>query len=347
MVVCLTRYLPYTSEHCHDHRNGPMRPLATPRKKTLIAILAAVALLLVFTATVGSVPGACGTCHAMKPFAEALESSAHANVSCYECHAAPSTGGWAGMKWRELTRMYVPGLLGAKVDGPGTHIERSRCLACHEDVLSAAVGTRGLRINHSACASDIDCGECHSSVAHAGATRWVRQPSMTDCISCHSASDGPDACDSCHEGQLESERLVSGPWQVTHGPNWQETHGMGDLRSCTGCHPADYCVDCHGVSLPHPVDFPARHGADALASREFCTACHDEAALCDACHGMPMPHPDDFLAEHSTLVTSTADPSCTTCHHESDCLTCHEAHIHPGGSDGFINSPLPRPGGGS
>ena len=341
MTVCLALHLTYTSEHCHDHRNGPMRALATPRKKTLLAILAAVALLLVFTATVGSVPGACGTCHAMKPFAEALESSSHANVSCYDCHAAPSTGGWVGMKWRELTRMYVPGLLGAEVDGPGTHIERSRCLACHEDVLMATIDD-GIRINHGTCAESGTCDTCHSATAHGTATRWIAEPAMEDCVACHRNQSATTACDTCHAGKSQSERLSQGPWAITHGLNWQRTHGMGDLRTCNVCHEPSRCAGCHGVDLPHSPGFGGTHSASALESPDSCDQCHDRAAFCDGCHGVEMPHPQGFLPSHKDFATGYDDASCMTCHHQQDCDRCHVAHTHPGNTDGTIGDTLPK-----
>lgn len=221
------------------------------------------------------------------------------------------------------------------------------CVRCHESVLMGTVSSGGLRINHGVCASSGSCDDCHSTVAHGTAVRWAREPVMEDCTTCHAEEGASRTCDLCHEGQIESDRLAAGPWQITHGPEWKTTHGMGNLASCSTCHPGDYCVRCHEIPLPHPVDFPARHGADAKAAPESCTSCHDREALCDPCHGMEMPHPEGFLPDHSSIATSYTDESCLGCHYQTDCDACHVTHVHPGASDGSINSPLPRIGGDS
>lgn len=319
----------------------------TPRKRILFATLGLVAAFLALSATVGSIPAVCGSCHAMRPFAEALEGSAHAGVDCYECHLSAGTWDWVAFKSTEIGRMYPRALVGAGVTGPVTRTGIRPCVRCHEDVLMGTVSSGGLNINHGVCAASGSCDDCHSAVAHGSEVRWAREPVMEDCTACHAESGASLACDLCHEGQLESDRLAAGPWQITHGPEWKTTHGMGNLASCATCHPADYCVRCHQLALPHPVDFPARHGEDAKAAPGSCETCHDRAALCDTCHGMEMPHPEGFLPGHSSIATSFTDERCTGCHYESDCDTCHETHVHPGASDGSINTPLPKAGGGS
>lgn len=319
----------------------------TPRTRIMATALGLAAALLVLSATVGSFPGVCASCHAMKPFAAELEASAHAEVSCYDCHLTAGAWDWPQFKATELARMYPRGILGGELTGPVTRTGASPCIRCHEDVLMGTVSAQGLRINHGVCAAGGSCDNCHSTVAHGSAVRWAREPVMEDCAACHAEAGASVACDLCHDGRIESDRLAAGPWQITHGPAWETTHGMGNLASCATCHPADYCVRCHQISLPHPIDFPSRHGADAIEAPGSCETCHDRAALCDTCHGMEMPHPGSFLKEHGSLATSFTDGRCTGCHYESDCQTCHETHVHPGASDGTINTPLPKAGGDS
>lgn len=320
-----------------------MRSFATPRTRILFAALGFVAVLLALAATVGSLPSVCGSCHAMKPFAEGLEQSAHAGVDCYKCHAAPSTGGWLGFKAAEITRMYVPGLFGAEASGPSTHIERGRCLACHESVLMATVAS-GIRINHGTCAPSGSCDACHSAVAHGEATRWITEPTMEDCIACHRDQGAAVACDTCHAGKSQAERLSQGPWAITHGSNWEQTHGMGDLRTCNVCHEPSKCAGCHGVDLPHPAGFGGTHSASAIAAPDSCGQCHDRTAFCNACHGIEMPHPQGFLPGHRDIATGYDDASCMTCHHRQDCDRCHVMHTHPGNTDGTIGDTLPKVG---
>lgn len=275
----------------------------------------------------------------MRPYAKALSQSSHAGSNCYACHAGASTGGWVGMKVREFTRMYPAALAGATVGGPSSTVERSRCLRCHADDMDLVTDV-GVRIRHSTCAPTGSCDTCHSAVAHGAVTRWISEPSMEDCIACHRQSDAPTECDSCHADRAKKDRLASSPWAVTHGPDWQSTHGMGDLRSCDVCHKPSKCASCHKIGLPHPPDFAGTHPQSAIAYRAACLQCHDVKRFCDQCHGVPMPHPSAFLKEHPKVVAGVDDLRCAKCHRVEDCVTCHVAHTHPGTTDGTLKGSL-------
>lgn len=106
---------------------------------------------------------------------------------------------------------------------------------------------------------------------------------------------------------------------------------MGDLTSCTACHPKDYCVRCHELELPHSPNYLSEHGEDVSALGEAaCATCHREAS-CLACHGgVEMPHPDEFLSEHKQAVDALGKEACDRCHAEESCESCHARHTHPG-----------------
>ncbi|MDO9556441.1 MAG: hypothetical protein Q7J82_02505 [Coriobacteriia bacterium] len=315
-----------------------------PQLRLVIAVTSLIVLALVVTIAVGSLPAACGSCHTMKPYAEALKDTAHASVNCYDCHLAAGSWDWPVFKVRELLGMYPVSVVKAELDGPATRTSRSACLKCHEDVLEHVTERSGLRVRHTTCAPANSCDSCHSAVGHGESTRWILEPAMEDCIGCHRDENASTNCDMCHAGKTTAQRLTRGSWAITHGPEWQTTHGMGDLRTCDACHDDKKCASCHGIKLPHPKDFGSTHPQAALEVPESCDTCHDRAAFCDACHGVPMPHPDDFLPKHSSLVTTTSDPTCIRCHKESDCNRCHVAHIHPGSTDGTIGDDLPETG---
>lgn len=315
------------------------------RLRLVIAIASLAALALVLTIAVGSLPSACGSCHTMRPYAQALEKTPHASVNCYDCHLAAGSWDWPAFKSRELLGMYPASLVKRTLDGPATRTSRAACLNCHEDVLDDVTDLNGLRIRHATCAPTSSCDACHSAVAHGESTRWISEPAMEDCIGCHRDENAPTNCDLCHAGKSTTERLTRGPWAITHGPAWQTTHGMGDLRTCDACHDDKKCASCHGIKLPHPMDFGSTHPQAALEQPDACDTCHDRIAFCDGCHGVPMPHPDGFLPEHSSLVSTTDDPKCVRCHKEAECTRCHVAHIHPGSTDGTIGSTLPKVGG--
>jgi hypothetical protein len=303
----------------------------------LIGLVLMVALLGIASATLASSEAACSSCHTMKPYAEATKTSQHASVGCRQCHGADAQASIA-LTSRVLGRMLPAWLKGAEsLTGPGTLVPSAACLSCHADILDVETESMGMRIKHGSCVGESgDCDDCHTSATHGDAVRWPRQPVMEDCILCHQDQGGPTECDSCHEGKLQTERLAQGPWQVTHGPEWKKNHGSGTLRTCMTCHPDDYCVDCHGIELPHAVDFGKLHGVIARQTPDSCVTCHDGSAFCTACHGIEMPHPDGFLAQHPDVAQGYSDKMCLNCHRAKDCDACHVKHTHPGNTEGTI-----------
>jgi len=280
----------------------------------------------------------------MRPYVEALRATRHEGIPCYDCHLQSGAWDWPAFKLSELFDMY-PHASETTLTGPTSRISPAPCLKCHENVFTARVRKNGLRIEHRFCAPRDTCDGCHTAAVHGDAIRWTRQSIMEECVVCHSEQKVPTECDTCHDGRIESERLQKGPWQITHGSNWETTHGMGDLRYCATCHPEDYCTPCHKTRLPHGLDFPARHGAEALARNNTCLKCHDAKSLCDPCHGLAMPHPTGFLGSHSSIAATRDDASCLACHRVSDCERCHNTHTHPGSTDGNLGDSLPRPEG--
>lgn len=318
----------------------------------------AVVVLFVFAAlgiagVATSTPKSCASCHTMRPFTQSLAKSTHAGVHCYRCHAQGGVWGVPQQKLSEWGPMLAGSLTGKDLQGQAQPISSQRCLSCHAAVMQGVVSANGTRINHQACVqAPAQCTDCHSGVAHGPAVRWPTAPVMEECVKCHALQSAPTDCDTCHRGRREKERLVVGPWQVTHGKQWRTTHGQADLAYCGTCHPADYCVDCHGTSLPHGADFGRTHGAEALRRDAQCLSCHQKL-LCEACHGLPMPHPTGFLKVHSSVAEREGEPACTRCHVQDDCEACHTAHVHPGrtdgtlgtGPDGSIRLPQPKSGG--
>lgn len=300
------------------------------RQSLCLAIGGILMTLLVALVTGGSSAAACKLCH--REVVLAQDKSSHASVGCYRCHAPGASR--VSFKANEIFRMYPKALLGWKPQGPVRDTSTVGCNACHDGSNERTPGRTGIRILHSSCALGSSCDSCHSTTAHGEEVRWKRQAVMEDCTACHQREKAVLECDACHEGALKTARLAAGPWQVTHGPLWRQTHGMGKLDSCVTCHPDDYCKRCHKVSIPHPVTFGSEHGPAAVADRASCEKCHKSRAFCDSCHGIVMPHIPGYLAKHSGETSSTSDPRCTRCHTKQTCERCHARHIHPGGPGG-------------
>ena len=194
--------------------------------------------------------------------------------------------------------------------------------------MKGVVDAGGLRVKHSVCGTGRTCTDCHSPTAHGQAVSWPRTVTMEMCFDCHVTTEGPTECDSCHTDRRPSDRAQSSTFAVTHGPNYEQTHGMGRMTTCTACHEDSKCAGCHGAGVPHGARFPGKHGGFALDPSAECMSCHREE-FCNDCHGTQMPHPDSFMARHPDLVEQFGQESCNRCHAEPDCTECHVKHVHP------------------
>lgn len=292
---------------------------------------ATIFLVLVALGAASSVPSVCGLCHSSQR--EAMAQSAHATATCYDCHL-PDVWSLPERKLSELFGMYPRRILSGDTQ-ISSRIADGACRRCHDQSRDGISRGGGLVVNHVECIVENRCVDCHGSVSHPDAVRWARSPSMDDCVACHVDSGVPSDCELCHEGRLREDLQQPGGFGVTHGPAWEQTHGMGNLGACAACHPEDKCISCHGTVIPHGEDVIRSHGEDATDGEDACFVCHARS-FCDECHGLEMPHPDSFLPSHSELVGADGTNVCATCHRKYDCTNCHVRHTHPGTTDGWL-----------
>lgn len=290
-----------------------------------------------------ALPG-CDSCHTDDKFVADTAAAPHASVDCVDCHVDDSVSGRVSFATREVFHMTIPVV--PDVDRSAAAVNDRQCLACHEEIEGPAVlGSRGLRIKHQSCIGDSSCGDCHSATGHGESTTWPRVALMSGCYDCHGRTNRLTDCDTCHEDRDERQRILDGPFRVTHGPEWQQTHGMGDMNSCSACHTSDKCAKCHGVGVPHEGDFVTLHPDFSTQSNAKCTTCHVQQ-FCDDCHTYPMPHSQKFVLEHSKTVEKDGKERCLTCHNEGDCVQCHVDHVHPVTQEQMDGFMLKSPGGG-
>ncbi len=292
-----------------------------------IAVLLTVGVLSV------TQPG-CESCHKRDArFAAATSKASHSEVKCVACHVPPAPVDRAAFGFRQLFGMLIPVMSAQGRDWET--VDDQQCLACHKSIGEQVVSAKGLRIDHQACASGRQCVDCHSSVAH-GATRWVRGYDMEACLECHVAKSAPTACDTCHVERDRADRISTGSFAITHGPQWRKTHGMGNMANCAVCHTAAKCETCHGVGLPHDKEFIQQHGAVSRNPAAKCESCHEQR-FCDSCHGLQMPHTRAFTRDHAVQAKANR-ALCNRCHADPDCTECHVKHVHPGGAVGGISA---------
>lgn len=293
-------------------------------------------LVLLMAALAGpaslAVPGVCSVCHGNPPVVTEWQASAHSGVGCGSCHTDRGAV-WGLGNSLMLIADVSDQITGARVPRV-PQIADGACRACHDPEGMGSFVRSGLRMSHAGL-SDAGylCTDCHDDTAHEVRKGRIPQPTMSLCATCHNGVKESGDCRTCHvEGGREpgEARRVDAEWAKTHGANWRRLHGMGDLNTCSLCHPSGYCSDCHGMGVPHAGDFGATHGILAKEDRASCLGCHTEQAFCDSCHGIAMPHPIGFLPEHSEISEGLEDPVCLTCHTTANCNECHERHAHPG-----------------
>ena len=219
-----------------------------------------------------------------------------------------------------------------------------------------------LKFDHAAHAQTA-CTRCHD-VAKVDLATTQQLPTMASCLSCHKDGAEPRRCADCHLAQLGGliqTRFVHGDL-VPHHDGLGDAHGRGfathhqqEARqvgaTCTACHDQSECVACHqGVVRPlefHPGNYVLTHSVDARRGTPDCSACHRSESFCVACHeraGVGTRGDTQFNASDPARAFHPAGwaskgpgpnrhavearknvASCSSCHREETCLTCHSA----------------------
>lgn len=299
-------------------------------RRAVIAVAVGVPLVVLAVGPVSLVvPVSCNACHGESGAYAQWKASAHSDAGCQDCHAERGYLAGLGNSAALATEVWR-----SVFGGPGdaAWVPDEACLDCHPDIGSEQTFTVGeLRMSHVGLAeAGYRCVECHGDAAHEYRSGIIPEPKMSTCVRCHNNVSASGKCGLCHAGTTEADkaRRVDAEWSKTHGANWQQLHGMGELSTCSLCHRPEECESCHGMPLPHDSGFGATHGTRSMESIDRCLQCHTQA-YCDSCHGLEMPHPDGFLAQHSSVAEGHDDPLCKRCHVMANCTECHTRHIHP------------------
>jgi hypothetical protein len=197
--------------------------------------------------------------------------------------------------------------------------------------------------------TDRYCASCHAmNNAVASAERSVHAD--LSCLDCHT-----------RPGLIGSIRYVPalGRELVATTTGWGVANGILAPASCTRCHddlssnanlkPAHTtgraCSSCHGdvthPALPlltekpepvpsgqaHPSDYVTSHGQDVASDPASCTTCHQDT-FCETCHFKAVfPHPKDWIDTHGPVEMKQGSQACTSCHPTTFCAGCHGTEI--------------------
>jgi len=106
---------------------------------------------------------------------------------------------------------------------------------------------------------------------------------------------------------------------------------VDDIFYCSTCHAEQFCESCHGLPMPHPVDFVEGHGELGRSQPAVCANCHatGEAAttastqFCNACHHPEGDPTQPWIPQHFQVVAQTGASPCFDCHEPTYCAVCH------------------------
>ncbi len=176
-----------------------------------------------------------------------------------ECSPGPSSASTRSFG------MWVPLLNPSATDA--TIVQDSYCLDCHSEVLEATLDVRVCASLTPTAPLDVGVSTATRRSAMRRPRRGPESPSMNDCTSCHVAENASIECEICHTGRSTTIRIAKPEFGVTHGPTWRQTHGMGQMSSCSVCHAEDSCSRLSWPGGSARIRFPARSRGDLNAGR--------------------------------------------------------------------------------
>ena len=281
----------------------------------------------------------CGVCHegSTEPRSRKTEASP---ARCRTCH----------QKWgrktgsRKSSKVNVPAKRGSRIRFSHLRHQRKQipCASCH----TLPARKRGKQ------------------------WRPMSMPQMEICISCHIKRGIRHRCVTCHlskkDGRLRTQfgatRLKpSGKMRGdAHTPLFAQNHAIAARTSakyCGKCHTTSACLKCHARTHKppriHRGDYLRQHPLDVRLGRLSCKACHRSQTFCLSCHARsgvaqgsedsayrPKSsrtfHPPGFNtlragAKHHKHSARRNIQACTSCHRESECMSCHATTQRRGG----------------
>ena len=301
----------------------------------------------------------CGNCHVIKPEVDTYKQSAHyaAGVVCQDCHTKPGVFNYFIRNLQGAT--HVVNYISDTYQKPVTsYVGANNCVQCHpKEQIERDIVVGQIRVNHTGLReAGYQCLTCHANISHPGTQLEVaRMPQdhiMSVCAKCHDGKQLPDDCELCHVNGLPSGyqkvpmTVQVKPQQCTgchqkkdcsschnglpmpHPDSFFKGHGTIVLdrgtNICAGCHTKQdpkFCIDCHGLQMPHPASWISQHDNVAAKDPKVCVKCHGTGS-CMKCHGLQMPHPAGWQATHPSVARQSPG-LCTKCHSPSFCTSCH------------------------
>ena len=330
---------------------GWRRLMALGARKLVLLVAAAVIVTIVAASTLikaTSTPGFCVSCHVMRPYFEAWETSTHNFIECTVCHVPPGIQGTIEHKFQALSMVanYMTGLY--KRSKPWAEVDDAACLQCHETrLLKGVENYKGVVFDHEPHLTQprrdrqLRCTSCHAQIVqgeHISVTETTcflchfkpdpvtgKVTDLAKCTHCHTPPVGKAAADSSHDHTDVLTRNID-------CSSCHKTAISGD-----GFVPIDRCNSCH-AEVEHMEKYNDRdfvHQMHVTEHKVECTSCHTvirhgkkveslETAKeqCSACHGQPdraierVWNGDLPGIQATPQVMASVGMTCTSCHNE-------------------------------
>jgi hypothetical protein len=266
----------------------------------------------------------------MRPSVETWHNSTHAKVACYSCHDP-------AYAWYDFPgNLFGTSSMLRRATDPDQLVVMAAipdevCGGCHDPGRQPT--TRGVVIiDHVEHARrNRSCLSCHTNSTHPDLGREQSLVRMAECFDCHGQNEHPTAsrtCEACHPPFFDLE-----PASHKHDTWSRPDHGITALTErdqCSMCHLGNLCVDCHGITMPHPEGWTASEQGHAelttATDRPVCARCHEATPdPCSTCHhGDHDPTLGLWAENHFPVARQLGTASCVACHEATFCIRCHE-----------------------
>ncbi|MDP2401323.1 MAG: cytochrome c3 family protein, partial [Actinomycetota bacterium] len=317
----------------HQARRRRRWPLVVTGAALVLAISLLSSIIVIAGAgRVAALSGLCESCHVMTPWVETWHGSSHAKIACYSCHdAAYAWYDFPGNLFGTASMLRRSAAPDGSVATTMTPIPDATCARCHDP--GREPSSRGIVIiDHVEHARrNRSCLSCHMNTTHPDLSRDQPLVRMAECFDCHGQNDYPTAsrtCEACHPDffDLEPVSHKAETWdRPDHG-----TTALTERDQCSMCHLGNLCVDCHGITMPHPEGWTAGEQGHAdlttANDRPVCARCHTATPdPCSTCHHTGHdPTLGPWAEEHYRVVRLSGTASCVACHETTFCHRCHE-----------------------
>ena len=244
--------------------------------------------------------------------ADRIESEGDSVQGCRDCHAEPGPDRMSVLESPRLETCFT-----CHAHETSDHYVAGTCETCH--VPLARTGFDVPRLEGLPKPADHEdarfLDELHGASAPDGVGRCATCHTSDRCVSCHVDVDRPAiaAMPAAPPDMSLPPAVAQYNEPTTHGDEgWFSEHGQSASNAeCGTCHTQDDCLTCHIVEAPAPVLGLVRRD-ESLAPGVGLEARQPES------------HESFFfMSVHGPLAAGDVG-TCTTCHEETFCVSCHD-----------------------